>query len=631
MTTTPKSANTSLKSPRLQAQLHLCEAEEAIETQSEFHLLVRKELTTDISSFRIEELHSQLANSENLNQAIEHFEIAREIGVSEEKITKMVKQLDRLEADKANITRQVEQRLSAMTNGSKDTLSKQVGRTEGSSSMASRSPALLSNHSQMELIQGSSAAQCINSPSQVIGSKQSQRSHRSDSSSRQSRSNHVILPHSDMIPERTDRMSVRSNDLKSSSSTIISTAQKSHKSQSSKASSKSQSISSQVIHKNAHQNLETESRPRSTISDQSYKTVNSLQSGRSHTSSYYKTQATKAAAKVAAAEARLEAELKAKQAEEELEILQRKQQEEVLAKKRHIAEIKLRGDVEAGKAQQRAFEDALEQQQDEDLRSSMLRPPTRSHQQVGSTNERMKPSILVDNPVAAKADIESPLTTDQLLQSQMSSNPAALAQNISDVIAKTVGESMATAITMNRNHIPAPAVFNGEPLEYTDWRIAFNGLIDSCPYTPLQKLHLLRQYVSGDAKECIKGYFTLKKPNAYQVALNALEEEFGSHEIIEETFMEKLEHWQNITDHAALKKYSYFLNQCATAMESIPGLQSLNSKRENKKLIRILPETLRDRWIRYTTEQVTKLSDFPDFSKYAKFIAHEAKVASSTF
>ena len=59
---------------------------------------------------------------------------------------------------------------------------------------------------------------------------------------------------------------------------------------------------------------------------------------------------------------------------------------------------------------------------------------------------------------------------------------------------------------MNRLPPPEPGVFSGNPLEYQSWNMSFDLLIDQSLIAPVEKLHYLRRYVTGEAKECIDGY-----------------------------------------------------------------------------------------------------------------------------
>ncbi|XP_067945305.1 uncharacterized protein [Watersipora subatra] len=178
---------------------------------------------------------------------------------------------------------------------------------------------------------------------------------------------------------------------------------------------------------------------------------------------------------------------------------------------------------------------------------------------------------------------------------------------------------------------PEPGVFTGDPLQYADWRVAYNYLIGARAGSPIEKLHRLRKYVDGEAKETISGYFRLQTEDAYQEALQTLDEEFGRPDLVEDGFRDKLESWPKIGkfDKDALKKYSIFLKQCVAAQSSLNNLKVLSDKRENKKFIKCLPEWVANRWLTIVTEEEEK-QGFPPFSRYASFVAFQAKVSNNS-
>lgn len=259
----------------------------------------------------------------------------------------------------------------------------------------------------------------------------------------------------------------------------------------------------------------------------------STQSSASRTSSYLKAKATETVAKVAAAEANLQTELEAKQVEEELELLQLKQKEQVMAKKRQITELRLRAELEAEKVQQ-VYEDALSQQHEDEIRGSLMRPPSRASLSLHSANRvTVTPLKFPIREEVKVPQFPRDSTTTTMLPQQV--------HDLGKVMADAIRKSMAKAMTMTHTHIAKPSVFSGDALEYPDWKIAFEGLIGSCPYTPLQKLHILRDFVKGNAKEAIKGYFKLvANENAYQDAITTLDKEFGCEELVEECFLDQL-------------------------------------------------------------------------------------------
>ena len=54
---------------------------------------------------------------------------------------------------------------------------------------------------------------------------------------------------------------------------------------------------------------------------------------------------------------------------------------------------------------------------------------------------------------------------------------------------------IATAVRLISGDMPKPSVFTGDPLEFPDWSVAFNGLVDKKLCSQLEKIHLLRKYV----------------------------------------------------------------------------------------------------------------------------------------
>ncbi|XP_067945301.1 uncharacterized protein [Watersipora subatra] len=254
----------------------------------------------------------------------------------------------------------------------------------------------------------------------------------------------------------------------------------------------------------------------------------------------------------------------------------------MILKRRHIAELKLQAEVEAGKAQQRAYENTLEQEQETYMRNSLLRPPSKASQlrALGSSPDVGSQAQVSRIPMLTQSLTNQPIK----LEEKPDISPTV---DLSTTIAKAVGESMAKAMTMERADIPKPEVFDGDPLKYNDWQISFAALIDMKPYSAIEKLQLLKEFVSGEAKEAISSFFSLNSNDAYQEALDMLHSEYGADEMVEEKFKDRLEQWPKISgrDFSALKHYSYFLNACVTAMNSIPGLNVLNQKRENRNII----------------------------------------------
>lgn len=179
--------------------------------------------------------------------------------------------------------------------------------------------------------------------------------------------------------------------------------------------------------------------------------------------------------------------------------------------------------------------------------------------------------------------------------------------------------------------IPEPPIFSGNVLDYNDWNKSFTVMIESKPLSDIEKLFYLRNYVSGEAKQAINGYFVLNSENAYKDAKALLDKRYGSPFLVSQAFRHKLYQWPKLPngDSKALINLTDFLIQCKTAMNEIPSLSILNDSEENKKMVRLLPETLAMRWNRKVVSfSQENNDDFPPFDIFVKFLVNETAVAS---
>ena len=190
-------------------------------------------------------------------------------------------------------------------------------------------------------------------------------------------------------------------------------------------------------------------------------------------------------------------------------------------------------------------------------------------------------------------------------------------------------QSFAEQINLNRLPLPEPSVFVGDLLQYPGWKCTFEALIDNrgVPYT--ERIHYLKKYLGGPAKEAIEGYFLLSTTEAYEEAKTLLEQRYGDPFVVTNAFREKLDNWPKIPprDGFALRKFSDFLRQCETAMSITGGLRILNDDRENRKMLSKLPDWLVSRWGRKVSDWKEADRGFPPFSEFRNFIVKEANIA----
>ena len=116
--------------------------------------------------------------------------------------------------------------------------------------------------------------------------------------------------------------------------------------------------------------------------------------------------------------------------------------------------------------------------------------------------------------------------------------------NMKDVL--EVSRLMSQSIQLNRLPVPVPRVFEGDSLEFLEFKRSFQLLIENKGISAGEKLYYLKQYVSGKAKNAIDGCFLSSSEEAYITAWTTLEERVGHPFRIQRAFRNKLEKWSKI-------------------------------------------------------------------------------------
>ena len=178
----------------------------------------------------------------------------------------------------------------------------------------------------------------------------------------------------------------------------------------------------------------------------------------------------------------------------------------------------------------------------------------------------------------------NPHKASSTLNASSQSVGGSIAESNNSQSIQLLAEAIAHSLRLNRVGPLEVEVFSGDPLDFVGWEVAFKNLIESSAVAEGDRLHYLKKYVGGPAREAIKGYFLLSNTSAaYVKAMQALKGRFGSEFAIAESFRERLDSWPMIksADSRGLQNYADFLGQCLTAMQQIEELSILNDSKQN--------------------------------------------------
>jgi hypothetical protein len=183
-------------------------------------------------------------------------------------------------------------------------------------------------------------------------------------------------------------------------------------------------------------------------------------------------------------------------------------------------------------------------------------------------------------------------------------------------------------INVSRLPIPEPGVFDGNPLDYPSWKSAFTTLIDCRNISPAERIHYLKQYLAGEAKQCVENFLLIPSNDSYTEALKLIDKRFGDNFTIAQAFKAKIEGWPKIgpKDYVSLRKFSDFLRQCEVAYRSNSSLRVLDDDVQNREMLTKLPDWVVSKWAK-RVHKARQNFEFPKFSEFVAFMVEESDIA----
>ncbi|XP_041480432.1 uncharacterized protein LOC121427921 [Lytechinus variegatus] len=289
--------------------------------------------------------------------------------------------------------------------------------------------------------------------------------------------------------------------------------------------------------------------------------------------------------------------------------------------RRKLEEERLEGELKAQEAMIRVYDEVEDDGASTDtMRSTkqLIKSPNQDDKRVKS----QKHDASIDPPVKKSKALnpDSPV-----FQPSHSSSEAQQNESLAEVLTRTM--------TLSRLPIPEPPVFMGDPLQYPDWLSAFTTLIECRGIPSGERIHYLRKYIGGSAREAVSGFFLLRSEKAYEQAREILEKRFGNPFTISEAFRSKLDSWPRIgnRDSKGLQKLSDFLQQCLQASSEIKDLEILNDIREMSKICMKLPDWIVHRWNRTVAKVKKDNGRYPSFREFVSFLSEETDIANDPY
>ena len=281
-------------------------------------------------------------------------------------------------------------------------------------------------------------------------------------------------------------------------------------------------------------------------------------------------------------------------------------------------------------------------------------PPPEFNVVSGITSPRLQQS---DNPVSARSlqstavSVQHPVSSTQSSLSfaphvttsmvELASSPQVRAVSHtaeqlsspdprvigSDGTSGTVAESVSEVL--KRTQLPKLelSVFSGDPLEFQQWLVSFENIIEDATADPARRLHYLMQYTADSAKVLVSGHALNQTAEGYKAAKEELKKEYGDAYTLARAYLKQIESWKiTNNDPVSLKDFSMFLKRCRGSMSSLKHLQQLNTDLYLQKIVSKLSVPLQISWRKVVDQHEQNKKDV-NFSELVDFIDSQARIA----
>ena len=151
-----------------------------------------------------------------------------------------------------------------------------------------------------------------------------------------------------------------------------------------------------------------------------------------------------------------------------------------------------------------------------------------------------------------------------------------------------------------------PSIFYGETTEFLPWYEAVKVYLKNIPSVE-EKIVQLYELTAGDARQAIEGLFYEPKSTATLLrALDTLNKQFGSDEVVSEDFLRTLEIFPPflIKDVKALRAFINLLSKGLSMSRIYPSLDVLNTQAFMRVIVSKLPDSLRESWVQKLLDSV---------------------------
>ena len=178
-------------------------------------------------------------------------------------------------------------------------------------------------------------------------------------------------------------------------------------------------------------------------------------------------------------------------------------------------------------------------------------------------------------------------------QPQISCDRSADATHPTDTVASSIAKMLAISA--------APAadidVFSGNILEYEYFKATFKEAVEANVFDQRSRLTRLIKFTAGEPKELIKEYVHADPEHCFDLAVAALDKQYGDEDRLHAAYLKELREWPAIrsSDAVAYRKIHRFLTKCQIS-KSKGNLQLLDSAEIIRTILSKFQQNVQEAW-----------------------------------
>ena len=182
------------------------------------------------------------------------------------------------------------------------------------------------------------------------------------------------------------------------------------------------------------------------------------------------------------------------------------------------------------------------------------------------------------------------------------------------------------------NKLPThePPVFDGTDISsYRTFKLSFMRIIEREEVCDADRYFYLLKYTAGEAYTLVNSCYSKNATKALDSAKKALDSQYGNEFLQAQEILRKLRDWRPIKSENPneLARFAAYLMSCLNMMEDMTSLNQLNSWRDIREIVLILPYDLRKKF-RAIAQQNTERGRPTKFKDVAEFVNKHSRMAN---